>query len=472
MDGVVWSSLSEGLHIIFFKAWDDLGNINDGPTPSWQFVKDFSAPQIIINSANDTYYNSVPTFDVDFIDIGGLDAAFYKVDSFTPTGIDSTGWIEIFTNYFDTSYTIDFSMNTSIWNSLSEGEHVVYFKSWDDLNNIKDGNLPQLTFNKDTSSPIIIINSPIGKGFDNPPTFSVSFEDSYDLDAAYYKIDSYIPMGLNITDWNPIFNDISGKVNTIDITIPSSVWNLIEEGSYTIYIKCWDDLKNVNDGPTPYWQFYKYFGTPIIKINNKDGLYFNNTPVFDVDFYDPTGLDAAYYKVDSCDPSGINASSWYVIFEDLNSKNFTASFQMENSVWVSLSEGSHVIYFKAWNYTKSINDGVDPHWQLYKDTIPPQITLISPAQNGIYQSSTTVNINVTGYTNFYYCWDDNPYVITSSTKINLPSQDGQHTLHIKAEDIGGNVKYAHYAFITDDTAPTAQIYGISDHVNFKGGALK
>jgi len=465
MDVSVWSGLSDGSHTVYFKSWDDLGNINDGSTPLWQFSKDSSAPVILINNLNGSLYNSVPTLDIDFSDPGGLDAAYYKVDSYTPLGIGTSGWIEIFSNYPGTSYATDFLMDNGIWSSLSEGSHIVYFKIWDDLGNINDGSIPSWRFNIDLTPPNIIINTPNGKPFSTPAIFNVTFEDNFNLKSAYYKIESYTPMGTDTASWEQIFIDISGKNHTTEIIISDFIWNALEEGSYKVYVKCWDDLGNVNDGPTPYWQFFKYFGTPIIKVNAQQGGYYNNPPIMDVDFYDPTKLNNAYYKIDSYNPLGLDTTNWVQIFSDLNSINYTTNFFMNNSIWSSLSEGSHVIYFKVWNYSGIINDGAQPSWQFYKDTIPPDIFLLSPSQDGVYQSSVTVSINITGHQYSYYYWDIDPFISTNSTLFALPIEDGSHTLHLQADDRAGNREIASFTFITDNTPPTAEIVGMRDNLD-------
>ena len=465
MDNSVWSSLSEGSHTVYFKAWDDLGNINDGPFPSWNFNIDFSEPDITLNMQNSSYYNAPPSFDVDFSDPGGLDSAYYKIDSYTPTGPDTTGWIEIFSSYAGTSYTTDFTMDDSIWASLSEGSHIVYFKAWDDLGNTNDGSVPNWQFNIDKTAPNIIINSPNWQFFSSPPILNVTFEDNYDLKSAYYKIDSYTPLGIDITGWSQIFINISEKIHTTDIIIPNNTWNSIEDGFYTLYIKCWDDLDNVNDGPTPNWKFFKYSGTPIIKINTPQGNYYNASPIMDIDFFDPTKLNDAYYKVDSYNPLGINTTEWTQIFSDQNSINYTDNFIMDNNIWLNLNEGIHVLYIKVWNNTGSINDGPDPFWQFYKDTIPPEISLLTPAQNGIYQSSVSITISITGHTSCYYGWDNSPYTLTNSTIFTLPTIDGEHILHLKAKDEVGNIELASFTFITDNTPPSAEVVGMRDNLH-------
>ncbi|MHA1381746.1 MAG: hypothetical protein ACTSRG_25535, partial [Candidatus Helarchaeota archaeon] len=197
------------------------------------------------------------TIDVDFSDSISLDDGYYKVDSYTPTGTDTTGWTEIFTNQFGSSYTADFNISNSIWNSLSDGAHTVYFKGWDDNHNVHDGAIPSWPFYKDTTPPIIIINTISGETYNSKPTFDVDFLDTYSLGVAYYKIDSYTPTGTNTTGWTTIFDSFGGNSYTTDFTISTSVWDSLIDGKHIIYFKTWDDVNNVNDSNLIYIEFYK-----------------------------------------------------------------------------------------------------------------------------------------------------------------------------------------------------------------------
>ncbi|KXH76218.1 MAG: hypothetical protein AM326_03275 [Candidatus Thorarchaeota archaeon SMTZ-45] len=468
LSGTSWDSLDEGSHTIYFKAWDDIGNVNDGPSPSWQFYKDISGPSILVNSPAGTYHNSPPTLDVDFSDAAGLDAAYYKIDSYSPLGMDTSGWTEVFQNRMDVSYTANFIMDDSVWASLSEGSHIVHFKAWDDLGNVIDGSSISLQFYKDTTAPVIIVNTPSGNFYTSPPSVDVDFEDPEGLDAAYYRIDSYTPTGIDTTGWIQIFENHPGTNYTLDFILSSALWDSLETGSYAVYFKAWDNTQNVNDGPSPAWQFFKYAGVPIISVNLPSGNYYNTSPTMDVDFLDPTGLDAAYYKVDSYSPTGTDTTGWIQIFTDHSGISYTSSFKIDGEVWNLLSEGLHTVYFKAWNHTESVNDGEHPSWQFFKDTVPPAISLESPSENGVYQSGTSVVLSVSGHSSCCFYWDEGVFSDVSSTIFSLPSGDGVHTIYLKAEDEAGNRRLASFSFITDDTPPTAEITGINDHASISG----
>jgi len=474
MDSSVWNGLSDGSHTVYFKAWDDSGYIIDGSSPSWQFYKDTSSPIITINTPNGNYFASAPLMDIDFSDVGGLDDAYYKVDSYAPTGLDTTGWIPIFTSHSGTSYTTDFAMDSSVWNGLSDGSHTVYFKAWDDSGNMNDGSSPSWQFYKDTGVPSITVNSPNGNYYASAPLMDVDFLDNYGLDDAYYKVDSYAPTGLDTTGWTPVFADHSGTSNTTDFAMDSSVWNGLSEGSHTVYYKAWDDSGNINDGSSPSWQFYKDTGAPSITVNTPDGNYYTSAPLMDVDFSDVNGLDDAYYKVDSYSPTGLDTTGWTPIFTSHSGTSYTIDFAMDSSVWNGLSEGSYTVYFKAWDDSGHINDGSSPSWQFYKDTESPSITINSP--NGNYYASaplmdvdfldnyglddayykvdsyTPTGLDTTGWTPIFTSHSGTSYTTDFAMDSSVWNglSDGSHTIYFKAWDDSGN--------INDGSSPSWQFY--------------
>ena len=118
-------------------------------------VVKFGVPQpiIIVNSEDGHTYNLPPTMDIDFYGDYALVAGYYKVDSYALTGNSTTGWVQIFAKQITKSYTSDFIMNDTLWNSLREGSHVVYFKASDEGGSFNDGALPSWQFYKDAKAP-------------------------------------------------------------------------------------------------------------------------------------------------------------------------------------------------------------------------------------------------------------------------------------------------------------------------------
>jgi hypothetical protein len=237
----IWDFLDPGVHNIYFKLWDDLYNLNYSSTPTYTFVKDIEEPYWTINSVNGTYYNAAPEMDVDFQDVYSLNASYYKVDSYSPAGTDTTGWIQIFLEQSGTSFTTNFTLDATVWANLAQGTHTVYFKVWDDADNINSTHLVAWQFYKDTYQANITCNTDQGLNFRDAPTIDVDFDDSYNLSSAYYQFDSTIGV------WTAIFTSSDSDSYTDDFEINGAVWEALLDGEHSIYFRVLDDAGNVND---------------------------------------------------------------------------------------------------------------------------------------------------------------------------------------------------------------------------------
>ncbi len=101
--------------------------------------KDTIAPISQVHILSGQTFTTIPTINVTFLDAGSLWQAYFKLDSCTPDGINTMGWIPLFAESGNTTETIVFMLNSYIWTSLSDGGHVVYFKVWDQAGNVAVG---------------------------------------------------------------------------------------------------------------------------------------------------------------------------------------------------------------------------------------------------------------------------------------------------------------------------------------------
>ncbi|MFX0061786.1 MAG: SBBP repeat-containing protein [Candidatus Hermodarchaeota archaeon] len=90
---------------------------------------------------------------------------------------------------------------------------------------------------------------------------------------------------------------------------------------------------------------------------------------------------------------------------------------------------------------------------------PPTIDLISPVNESIHQSGTTIDLSIDGIdggvSHVLYNWDGGTNTtLASPYNLTLPSGDGQHVLHVYVNDTVGNWAVQTYVFTTDDTGPT------------------
>ncbi|MFX1533139.1 MAG: SBBP repeat-containing protein [Promethearchaeota archaeon] len=88
----------------------------------------------------------------------------------------------------------------------------------------------------------------------------------------------------------------------------------------------------------------------------------------------------------------------------------------------------------------------------------PIINLISPVNESIHQSGTIIDLIITddgNVSHVLYNWDGaSNATLIEPYDLSLPSGDGQHILHIYANDTQGNWASKTYVFTTDDTGPT------------------
>jgi hypothetical protein len=133
MNTTLWNSLSQGSHIIYFKAWDDADNINDGASPSWQFYKDSKAPTYtsVSESADPLELGDTEMITIAGVaDLSGIKAVLLEFggNNHTMTNLGGGTWQYIPWNPIGTgiySYTIYIQDNWGNWNATSGTIQVV-----------------------------------------------------------------------------------------------------------------------------------------------------------------------------------------------------------------------------------------------------------------------------------------------------------------------------------------------------------
>jgi hypothetical protein len=118
-----------------------------------------------------------------------------------------------------------------------------------------------------------------------------------------------------------------------------------------------------------------------------------------------------------------------------------------------IGEGPHTLHVY-------VRDNVG-HWAsdsylLHTDDTEPVITLVSPVNNTIQQSSIIIDIDVDDLylDKVMHAWDDDDLVELGDPYYTSPATpDGTHILHIIAYDLVGRDVHAYYVFTTDDTLP-------------------
>ncbi len=187
---VPFNQESETQNTIRFRVMDLAGNL--GTSTNFTIKIDSTIPLINVQDSNGTYINSRPTMNVDFSDAYSLDSAYYRIDSFSPNGTNTTGWYPIFVNLdFVSSFGNDFIMSLMLWLNLSEGIHTVYFKVWDDAGNVNDNPSNSWQFIKDTIKPNIteVITLPVSPVRGDTVNISITVNDSSTIEFATIYFD-------------------------------------------------------------------------------------------------------------------------------------------------------------------------------------------------------------------------------------------------------------------------------------------
>lgn len=125
--------------------------------------QDSNPPTITINTHDNQWYHLNPLLDVDFSDDGSwVENAFYQIDSSAGAwkNLTSDGSTLIGENVYEPSFTIDWYISNTDWNSLSPGAHTIYFKVVDRWGNSSAGSSPSFTINKSVPTIINITATP------------------------------------------------------------------------------------------------------------------------------------------------------------------------------------------------------------------------------------------------------------------------------------------------------------------------
>jgi hypothetical protein len=187
---------------IIFYINDTLNNIG---FDTIYLIKDIYIPNIdIVQPFDDTIWDSPPPIWV-YVTDSHLDSIWYKVGNDT---------IEL-----PNSKVI--YLNTSVWNSLPQGDFKLFIYASDVANNI---NYKYLLLTKDTLPPNITINNPVyNEEFGNyAPSFDISIVED-NLDACWYTFDG--------GKTNVTFIGTTGQINQ---TLWENLWNSLSEGDSII----------------------------------------------------------------------------------------------------------------------------------------------------------------------------------------------------------------------------------------------
>ncbi len=315
--------------------YDVPGTSNDDRFPIWDDGED-AIPIINVGTPNvdDIFSLKAPNFSVSITE-QNLNASWYSLFSggawsanYTFNGTKGTGTI-----------------NQTAWNECIDGSVLIRFFANDSKGYLGQDEVSVI---KDTLEPTINLISPVpdelfGK---NPPAFIVEINDTR-LDSMWY----FIPGGMNRTfATNTTFNALE--------------WSGLPNGTATIWFHANDTAGNLNSiSITVRIDAY----TPIISIiSPEEGSYHGSEPGIQVIVLERF-IDTIWYNV--------TGNSTKIDISGLNN----TLFSLDQYIWSNLNEGMFQVSFHANDTAGNVNDTLTI--TLYKDTIPPVISVIFPENN-------------------------------------------------------------------------------------------
>ena len=310
---------------------------------------------------------------------------------------------------------------------LSEAAHTLYVFALDDAGNLR---ATTFSFIIDDTAPTISLNSPSdGSEIQSGTTIDLSVTDANTIYSVVYAWDSNANSTLN----SPYDVDTTG----------------LSEGTHQLHVYARDNAEN--------WQSAVYSfiiddTAPIITLNTPaNESVIQSGSVIDLSISDINTIDFSVY-------------SW----NGGSNNTLNSPYDVSTS---GLSEGENIL--DVYSYDLAGN-GRHKVYSFTIDDTAPTIVLVSPANNTIQNSGTTVTVQITdAHLNLVgYYWDaggwttwNSPYTTT------IPSGDGSHVLYINATDQAGNIKLAQCIYETDDTPPSVILNGPANGTTHHSGTI-
>jgi hypothetical protein len=269
-------------------------------------------------------------------------------------------WYKVGTITVEIPNNSDITLNSSIWDTLSQGKFVIEIFAEDLLGYINDP--ANLTYYKDTLAPKLIINDPYHQTYyDSPPPINITVFDPNFLSLTYTVI-GYLPGNI----W---------LVNNTEEFLDEDIWKALPDGEFFISFSAYDSFGHHNN--TYILTLYKDTAAPTLLINAPiNNGYWNVPPLLNVIAFDPN-LDTIWYNYN------MTSIELYNNTDQL----------FNSSLWASIPDGLFYVDFYANDTFGKISTLV--RINLTKDITLPLIAISSPINNTYYSNPPTMNIIAT-----------------------------------------------------------------------------
>lgn len=399
---VIFSSLTQGVNYVTVQAFDHVGNTST-IVDAFFIKKDTCIPEIVNNQTGDDQWRRINNggYDIDFYDTGGSSISFVQ----TRASTDSVGgnyiydWENELVDIGSSSYTQDWSLNETHWNSLVQGvTNYISVKVLDLAGNTSSWANAFYVL-KDTSPPLI---SDLQDGDTtwrnvNDGLYDVNYTDSggSGLSRADYKITN--PLGGTIVDWYTYAADIDSDSYSSDLSIENAHFDLITSSLSYVSVKTLDKAGSTSTLVNAF--YIKKDTTPPVIYNNQSGdLSWRNanTGVYDVDFEDTLSLvKCVEYKIK--DNLGGTLVEWTSPdgLSNISTDSYTANWQIKDIDFDSLPPNStSYVDVRCFDHAGS-TDLVEGAFFIKKDTIAPGAVTDLAGSSGS-EGEVVLNWTVTG----------------------------------------------------------------------------
>jgi len=373
---------------------------------------------IVNNPTNHTYWNSPPP-----ISITAIDPNFNSV------------WYRVNTVNVSLSNGVEELLIGSIWDSLGEGPFNIEIFANDTFGYVNNSLI--ITLYKDLTPPTIVVTSPSNNTYFNsaPNMFLTATDVSFD------------------SIWYTVGGTKIMLTNGISQPLDSNIWNGLGQGEFQVYVFANDTAGNLNN--TLMLTLLKDTLAPLVNVNLPyNNTYWNSRPTINIEGFDPNLNEVSYL-----------VAGWRVIVENGNDTILL------NLIWQDLDEGPFIMEIIVKDIFDHVNDSFK--LTLYKDTVLPDIDIISPQPNDLFgENSPTVILNIQE-TNLDEVWYQlsngtvvtNNYTWTGSIDQVVWDQVGNGTVTIRfyANDTATNINNQEVTVRKNIFAPIISIVSPQDN---------
>ncbi len=365
----------------------------------------------MISPSNNTFHSDPPTFLISVYD-------YYSINTTWYSAYNGTSWSQ---NNIFTGNSVP--INPTLWNALNDGIVLIKFSVNDSVGHY---NSTYAIIMKDTIIPLIKIVSPSYNQFYgvSPPNFTVELSD-VNLNKTWY-----------------VLNSVATRYYfTQNSTINNTAWLNVIDGAVNISFYANDLIGNINSLSVI---VRKDSSAPSIEIITPSNNQFFGSiaPNFTVEISD------IYLN-----------KTWYAINSGATKYFFTQNDTIDDITWQNLAEGTVNISFYG---NDSLNHVNSMYILIIKDTIAPNVDIISPLSEQVFNSippSFNVEISDPNLDKMWYIVNNGSikYFFTQNDTIdnsawqNLPN--GAVNLTFYANDLVGNEFAVSVTIFKDTSTP-------------------